>query len=138
MRVVSILLFVELVVGPFRERRDLMETNFANLSIESGEEEEILLDDGEESEDCNTQDHCLVGRFLTQQSVNYLSMKNMLATVWRPMRGVTIQLIGEGRFLFQFFHVLDVIRVMTGSPWFFNNHPLIIHLLRKGEHPQRV
>ncbi|KAL8473720.1 hypothetical protein ACS0TY_030534 [Phlomoides rotata] len=111
-----------------------MEANFADLSLASGEEEEILHDDGDESEDCNTQDHCLVGRFLTQQSVNFMSMKNLMATVWRPMRGVTIWSIGEGRYLFQFFHFLDVQIVMAGSPWFFNNHPLIIHLLRKGEH----
>ncbi|KAL8533483.1 hypothetical protein ACS0TY_009761 [Phlomoides rotata] len=65
-------------------------------------------------------------------------MKNLLATVWRPMRGVTIRSIGEGRYLFQFYHILDVQRVVAGSPWFFNNHPLIIHPLRKGEHPQRV
>ncbi|KAL8496806.1 hypothetical protein ACS0TY_020473 [Phlomoides rotata] len=115
-----------------------METNFADLSIEGVEEDEILLDGGGESEDCNTQDHYLVWRFLTQQTVNYISMKNVLATVWRPMRGVTIRPIGEGRFLFQFFHILDVNRVLTGSPWFFNNHPLILHLLRKGEHPHQV
>ncbi|KAL8533770.1 hypothetical protein ACS0TY_009969 [Phlomoides rotata] len=54
-----------------------------------------------------------------------MSMKNMMATIWRPMRGVTIRSIGEGRYLLQFFHSLDVQRVMTRSLWFFNNHPLI-------------
>ncbi|KAL8498187.1 hypothetical protein ACS0TY_021501 [Phlomoides rotata] len=48
-----------------------MESNFADLSIVRGEEEEIFLDDVDESEDCITQDHCLVGRFLTQQSADW-------------------------------------------------------------------
>ncbi|KAL8468363.1 hypothetical protein ACS0TY_031547 [Phlomoides rotata] len=93
-----------------------MEAVFADLSLACGKEEEILLDDVDESEDCNTQDHYLVGRFLTQQSVNFMSMKNMMATVWKPIRGVTIRSIGEGRYLFKFFHSLDVQRVMAGSP----------------------
>ncbi|KAL8548303.1 hypothetical protein ACS0TY_007578 [Phlomoides rotata] len=65
-------------------------------------------------------------------------MRNILATVWRPMRGVTIKPIGEGRFMFHFFHFLDVKRVLDGSLWSFNNHPLILHHLQKGEHPLRV
>ncbi|KAL8528879.1 hypothetical protein ACS0TY_006375 [Phlomoides rotata] len=86
-----------------------MESSFADLSIGRGEEDKICLDDVDESEDCISQDHCLVGK---------------------P--------IGEGRFLFQFFHGLDVKIVLDGCPWSFNNHPLLLHLLRKGEHPQRV
>ncbi|KAL8489166.1 hypothetical protein ACS0TY_025168 [Phlomoides rotata] len=62
-------------------------------------------------------------------------MKNMMASIWRPMRGVSVKPIGDGRFLFQFFHVLDVNRVLEGSPWSFNNHPLILHPLLRGEHP---
>ncbi|KAL8456798.1 hypothetical protein ACS0TY_034875 [Phlomoides rotata] len=65
-------------------------------------------------------------------------MKNTLASVWRPIRGVSIKPIGEGRFMFQFYHLLDVKRILEGSPWSFNNHPLVLHALIRGEHPLRV
>ncbi|KAL8473992.1 hypothetical protein ACS0TY_030732 [Phlomoides rotata] len=92
-----------------------MKSNFADLSISNGEEGEIVHEDLEESGDHNTSDHCP-----------------------GHMQGVTIKPVGEGRFMFQFYHFLDVKRVLDGSPWSFNNHPLILHPLQKGEHPHRV
>lgn len=35
--------------------------------------------------------------------------------------------------LIQFFHKLDLNRVMEGGPWSFDNHPLIMHQLRLGD-----
>ncbi|KAL8493878.1 hypothetical protein ACS0TY_024880 [Phlomoides rotata] len=115
-----------------------MESTFANLSITNEKEVEILLEDGNDIEGQVTSEHCLVGRFITQQTINFNSMRNTLASVWKPVRGVSIKAIGEGRFLFQFFHVLDVKRILEGSPWSFNNHPLVLHSLLKGDHPHRV
>ncbi|KAL8465081.1 hypothetical protein ACS0TY_034541 [Phlomoides rotata] len=93
-----------------------MDSTFANLSINHEEEVELLLDEVEGSEGGGPNDLCLVGRFITQQTVSVPSMKNTLSTIWRPMRGVSIKPIGEGRFLFQFYHVLDVKRILNGSP----------------------
>ncbi|KAL8536022.1 hypothetical protein ACS0TY_011600 [Phlomoides rotata] len=115
-----------------------MESTFADLSINSDGGIEILLEEDDDNGVCVTNDLCLVGRFLTMQTVNVTSMKNTLASVWRPMRGVSIKPIGKGRFLFQFHHTLDVNRILEGSPWSFNNHPLVLHSLQRGDHPLRV
>ncbi|KAL8507170.1 hypothetical protein ACS0TY_017900 [Phlomoides rotata] len=37
-----------------------------------------------------------------------------------------------------FHHILDVNRILEGSPWSFNNHPLVLHSLQIGDHPLRV
>ncbi|XP_057779491.1 uncharacterized protein At4g02000-like [Salvia miltiorrhiza] len=61
-----------------------------------------------------------------------------MASIWRPGKGVFMKDIGKGRFIFQFFHELDLKRVYEGGPWAFGNFPLILHRLRKGEFPLTV
>ncbi|KAK6140574.1 hypothetical protein DH2020_025681 [Rehmannia glutinosa] len=81
---------------------------------------------------------CLVGRFLTDRQVNFLAMKNTLASVWRPVKGVFIKELGPNLFLFQFFHELDITRVQLNGPWTFDNLLLITKRLNVGEQPSRV
>ncbi|MBA0614639.1 hypothetical protein Godav_014906, partial [Gossypium davidsonii] len=40
----------------------------------------------------------------------------MLADLWHLVGGICITKIGEKRFLFQFFHEIDIERVITGTP----------------------
>ncbi|PPR96281.1 hypothetical protein GOBAR_AA24388 [Gossypium barbadense] len=65
-------------------------------------------------------------------------MKSTMANLWHPVRGVQIQDLKEKRFLFQFFHAMDMDRVLKGSPWTFNNHLLILHPLQWGEDPLKI
>ncbi|XP_057811394.1 uncharacterized protein At4g02000-like [Salvia miltiorrhiza] len=46
--------------------------------------------------------------------------------------------IRQGRFIFQFFHELDLLRVFEGGPWAFGNFSLILHRLKRGEFPLNV
>ncbi|KAL8508104.1 hypothetical protein ACS0TY_018603 [Phlomoides rotata] len=126
--------------GIFRDFSEFvrMESTFADLLINSDEGVEIQLEKSDDTGVCVTNDLCLVGRFITQQTVNVTSMRNTLASIWRPMRGVSIKHIGEGSFLFQFYHILDVNRILEGLPWSFNNHPLVLHSFLRGKHPLRV
>ncbi|MBA0785806.1 hypothetical protein Gotri_006768 [Gossypium trilobum] len=69
---------------------------------------------------------CLVGRCLTDSVVHFPSLRNTLADLWHPIGEICITEIGEKRYLFQFFHEIDIEKVITGTPWFFNNHLLIL------------
>ncbi|MBA0702549.1 hypothetical protein Goari_005442 [Gossypium aridum] len=62
-------------------------------------------------------------------------MKSTMANLWHPIRGVQIRDLGGKRYLFQFFHVMDMERVLKGSPWTFNNHLLLLHKLKLMEDP---
>ena len=42
----------------------------------------------------------------------------------------------NNRFLFQFFHELDISRVLEGSPWTFNQIPLLLERLTEGDNPR--
>ncbi|MBA0818690.1 hypothetical protein Gohar_021848 [Gossypium harknessii] len=41
-------------------------------------------------------------------------------------------------YLFQFFHAMDMNRVLKGSPWTFNNHLLVLYKLELGEDPLQI
>ncbi|KAH1128992.1 hypothetical protein J1N35_000370 [Gossypium stocksii] len=46
--------------------------------------------------------------------------------------------MGEKRFLFRFFHKMDIDWVINGAPWTFNNNLLMIHRLEAGDDPFKV
>ncbi|KAL4361617.1 hypothetical protein GQ457_04G018150 [Hibiscus cannabinus] len=81
---------------------------------------------------------CLIGRFLTSSVIHLLSMRNTLVDVWHPLRGVSIIDIGDKMICFKFYHEVDMLRVLDGCPWCFNNHLLLLHRIFRGEDPVLV
>ncbi|MFQ6620044.1 hypothetical protein Gotur_000817, partial [Gossypium turneri] len=114
-----------------------MEREFAGLSLEE-EEDEILQVQIEADTGSETEVLQLVGCFLTASIVHFPAMRSTMANLWHPVKGVQIRDLGEKRYLFQFFHIMDLERVIKGSPWTFNNHLLILHKLQRGEDPLNV
>ncbi|XP_016722644.1 uncharacterized protein [Gossypium hirsutum] len=58
-----------------------------------------------------------------------------MADFWHPIGGICISDLGNKGILFQVFHAMDVQRVLAGTPWFFNNHLIILHEIKQGEDP---
>ncbi|KAK5785976.1 hypothetical protein PVK06_040600 [Gossypium arboreum] len=77
-----------------------MEENFGNLNID--EDEEIPVHFTEEDVDV-VEDYswCLMRRVLTESVVHFMSMRNTLANLWHPLRGISITNIGDKRVLFR-------------------------------------
>lgn len=49
-----------------------------------------------------------------------------------------IKEIGHGRIMCQFYHALDVKRILDGGSWTFGNQPLLVHKLKLEENPRTV
>ncbi|MFQ6620274.1 hypothetical protein Gotur_000999, partial [Gossypium turneri] len=111
-----------------------METELAQLSLNK-EEEEILQIQTEPSMQKEEEDFQLVGCFLTASIIHFPVMRSTMANLWHPVCGVQIRNLGDKRYLFKFFHNMDMERVLKGLPWTFNNHLLILCKLRRGENP---
>ncbi|MBA0575182.1 hypothetical protein Golob_027393 [Gossypium lobatum] len=105
-----------------------MEDALENLRLLDEEEEAFQEDEG--AAGCDQL--CLVGRCLKVSVVYFPSLRNTMADLWHPIRGICITEIGEKRYLFQFFHRVDIERVVAGIPWFFNNHMLILQKVLVG------
>ncbi|XP_019181987.1 PREDICTED: uncharacterized protein LOC109177140 [Ipomoea nil] len=77
----------------------------------------------------------VVGRFLTAKVVKLEYMRNAMASVWQPVRGVQITEVQPGLFLFVFFHDTDVAYVLEGGPWAFENNTLVCREVQGGMNP---
>ncbi|MBA0845250.1 hypothetical protein Goarm_022376, partial [Gossypium armourianum] len=105
-----------------------MENELAQLSI-NDEEEEIIHIPTDPSTENRGETTKLVGCFLTTSTIHFPAMKSTMANLWHPVKGVRICDLGEKSYLFQFFHVMDMNKVLKGSPWTFNHHPLVLYKL---------
>ncbi|MBA0762033.1 hypothetical protein Gotri_024592 [Gossypium trilobum] len=92
-----------------------METDFAGLTLEE-EEYEILQIQTDAGTNGDVEILQLVGCFLTASIVHFPVMRSTMANLWHPVRGVQIRDLGEKRYFFQFFHLIDLERVIKGSP----------------------
>lgn len=109
----------------------------AAMGLDDKENEGLCF--GEEAEEASNKFKlCLVGRFLTEKSLNIRAMKSKLADIWRPVRGINIKDLKPGIFLFQFYHIDDMQWVLSGGPWSFDGAMLIISIIDKGMDPLEV
>ncbi|XVF76242.1 hypothetical protein PTKIN_Ptkin13bG0250500 [Pterospermum kingtungense] len=115
-----------------------MEVSLEGLTIDTGEDKELILTPDDVSAPREKYELCLVGRFLTDRHLNFNVMKNRMASVWRPGKGVCIRDLGDGLYLFQFYHAVDLKRVLEGGPWSLDNHLLVVHQLQPGDVPTMV
>ncbi|XVF79899.1 hypothetical protein PTKIN_Ptkin15bG0027700 [Pterospermum kingtungense] len=115
-----------------------MDTNLARLSLGEAEDDEMDLVIGDDAEMVLNVEFSLVGRFLTNRPIKFNVMKNRMAAIWRPGKWVNIKEIERGLFLFQFFHLVDVQRVMEEGPWTYDNYLLILHKLLPEDVPSQV
>lgn len=63
---------------------------------------------------------CVGARFFYDGHVEFQTMQQMLAALWNPGMGVYIKEVETNLFIFQFYHEVDVRRVMEGCSWYFN------------------
>lgn len=75
----------------------------------------------------------LVARFLTDKPIRCFAMQQVLASVWRPVRGVRIIDATFGKYLFEFPMQKEALRILEEGPWSFDNRSLLLKLLKDGE-----
>lgn len=76
-----------------------IESMMSDLDIANEENEELVLDiEGEEA--VNRFELCVVGKFLTEKSLNVRAMKSKMANLWKPAMGINIKTLVPGVFLF--------------------------------------
>lgn len=114
-----------------------IESQMASLDIEEEENESFVLEEDVE-EGSNRYELCLVGRFLTEKTINLRAMRTKMADVWKPAMGISIKELEQGIYLFQFFHKEDMQWVVKGGPWTFDNVMLALEPVAPYDDPVKV
>ncbi|KAF4357190.1 hypothetical protein F8388_003337 [Cannabis sativa] len=73
---------------------------------------------------------------LSTTTGDYQVFQNVIADLWKPGKGMYVKILEQNRFLFQFYHEIDIDRVITGSPWTYDRKQLLIERLRPGDNPR--
>ncbi|GAU39464.1 hypothetical protein TSUD_158950 [Trifolium subterraneum] len=81
---------------------------------------------------------CLIGKLLVNKPIRFGDFQSRLAHLWQPGKGVEIRPMEDNKFMFQFFHPLDMERIYQGGPWLYENHMLILRKVKFGEDPIMV
>lgn len=117
--------------------------NMNSISLEDEEEggfaieEEIGVNVGTQGQGIDPK-LCVVGRFISEGKVDFVAMQHTMAALWKPGRGVFMKELDMNLYLFQFYHEVDVKRVMEGCPWSFNRRALVMARLKERENPRCV
>lgn len=109
-----------------------MEESFARFKMDDEEEGGISYEEDTEKLSEIDVRWCLVGRFLTDSPIDFQAMQHRMAALWRPGKGVYIKEVDHNIYIFQFYHEVDITRVMEGSPWTFGRFHLILERMKEG------
>lgn len=112
-----------------------MDINLDGLTLE---DEGMTLNLDASVQNSIIQDHCLIGRVLSDKEVRLTYFKQRLNTFWRPVKGFDVSPTTENRYLFQFNHKNDAENVMMDRPWTYDNCNLVIERISPGMIPKNV
>jgi hypothetical protein len=112
-----------------------MELNLEGLTLDEGG---MTLNLEADVDAISILDHCLIGRILTDKPIRLQFLKDRLAFLWQPVKGVKVIPLDQAKFLFQFYHKLDVESVLNGGPWSYENFMIILQKIAPGTVPKEV
>ncbi|CAH9105120.1 unnamed protein product [Cuscuta epithymum] len=104
-----------------------LENQYAGLKIV---DDDIAIDFLEQSQtdvvdDSDRTSWSMVGRFLTDKPIRFDKMLQVMASIWRPSRGVDATELQDNLFQFDFYHEKELLRVLEDGPWAFENSTLV-------------
>lgn len=107
----------EVLVHPIALR--FMKDELEGLRLDDLENEQAVRQEGDDEFW-----FCLVGMVVTNGSIHFPSLKNVLSELWHPLEGLTTMKIEDKWLLFRFYNKVDLRRMLNGTPWVFNRHLL--------------
>lgn len=113
-----------------------LEDLYSKLSIADEEQNGLVI--GVEEVKQTVKEFSLVGKFLTEKNINFNAMQNVLASLWRPKEGMEVHDLGEQRYAFIFYHVMDIKKVLEGGPWSFEQNLLVAQQYSEGVNPLTI
>lgn len=115
-----------------------IEEKYAALTLDEEEDTGLVLEDDEIAEYEENNRFILVGKLLTEKPVKFNFMKETLAAAWRPGKGMTVKEATENIYIFQFFHEVDMNRILEDGPWAYEQSLLVLKKLQPYQSPNEI
>ncbi|CAH9061490.1 unnamed protein product, partial [Cuscuta europaea] len=135
----SYIVCLDNALGKWHGWRILLTNTIINMVI-GGEEEELVFDEetDEEEKSERIEIYPVVGMVITDRMVKFLVLRDLMASIWRPGKGISIKEMSEKRYLFTFYHIIDMERVFGSGPWLFKQNLLVLRTIRPRDIPLQV
>ncbi|KAH7850906.1 hypothetical protein Vadar_004457 [Vaccinium darrowii] len=106
------------------------------LTSEEDKEVEILAEDFKASKhECL---HSVMGKIITQKGINLAGLKAAMESVWGYPKGFKVMEIGGGIYQVVFGNKMDLLRVLAGNPWLYNNQLIVLQRWSEGVLPDEI
>lgn len=106
-----------------------LEKACVSLTLREEEEEVLIVGKEDVNETHDENKLVLVGKLATDKPFKFNVMRDTLATVWRHGKGMQVTEIAGNLFIFQFYHEVDLKRVLDDGPWAFEHCLLVLKKL---------
>lgn len=93
------------------------------------EEDGLIIGTNDVKDTTEENKFVLIGQLVTDKPIKFNVMKDTLAVVWRPGKGMTVTEAAPNLFLFHFFHEVDFNRIIGDGPWAFEQSLLVLEKL---------
>nr|GMD36046.1 uncharacterized protein LOC109147843 [Ipomoea batatas] len=116
--------------------KEPLEKQYATLTIVDDDKVKAYID--EESVKLEAEANIVVGTLLIEKPIKSNIVKKVLASVWRPGRGMIAKEISTNLFVFHFYHEKDRRRVIEDGPWSYEQSLLIPRKIENNISPFEV
>lgn len=113
-----------------------LESSWNKLALTENEQETVEIDEEETEEDPNR--FCLIGSLWSIRPFNHRAMLETMKTLWKPLKGVDMDIISDNRFLFTFYNRIDKEQVLERRPWTFEKHVLLLQEINSMDQPSKI
>lgn len=98
----------------------------AAISLKSEEENMINFAGKMKAKGAKVAAHCLLGKILHTRGVSREGLRAAMQQVWRSVKDVKVESLGENIFIFKFASEEEKKRILHGGPWHFNNSLMVL------------
>ncbi|XP_019156927.1 PREDICTED: uncharacterized protein LOC109153517 [Ipomoea nil] len=80
----------------------------------------------------------LVGKLLSEKPTRFNFLKDTMASIWKPKKGMMAREVSTNLFLFFFVNELDIRKVLDDGPWSYDENLLLLKRIESNIPPHRV
>lgn len=80
----------------------------------------------------------IIGKVITHKGVHLGGLKTAMEVAWSFPKGLKVLDLGTGLYQFIFSQEMDMLKVLSGGPWLFNNQLLVLQRWRVGMKPDQL
>lgn len=95
------------------------------IALDEEKENKVSFAGKMKAKGAETVERCLLGNVLITRVVNKEGLRVTMQQVWRIVREVKIENLGDNIFMFKFALEVDKRRVLVGGPWHFDRVLLV-------------